>query len=152
MKEVAPSQRKTLVLVHGQGEHCGRYLHFPYFLTTEKSSGVTDVCAFDLRGHGRSEGLRGHVERFDDYVDDLGEYLEFLRARLLEKHGAPTLKVRALTGIIVPVRFRSMSTERLSIDDHFLLQHDAIRGIQEARYVNARFQGPDVHLAGSRYR
>lgn len=37
------------------------------------------VLSFDLQGHGRSDaalGLRGYVDRFDDYVEDLQSFLE----------------------------------------------------------------------------
>ena len=63
---------KILFVFHGQGEHCGRYLHFPHYL-----SEVIDVVAtMDHRGHGRSEGVRGHVERFDLYVQDARQFVE----------------------------------------------------------------------------
>lgn len=48
------------------GEHGGRYLHFPHFL----SSYFDHVYCLDHRGNGRSEGLRGHVDRFDLFADD----------------------------------------------------------------------------------
>lgn len=54
------------MLVHGFAEHSGRY--------DEVAAGLTqigfDVWRFDVRGHGRSEGARGHVYRFEDYLDD----------------------------------------------------------------------------------
>lgn len=58
---------KTLVLIHGYGEHGGRY--------AERAKIFTDagwrVIAPDVRGHGLSEGGRGHVMDFDDYFKDL---------------------------------------------------------------------------------
>lgn len=63
-KGVAPE--RALLLIHGQGEHGGRYQHFPHYLADEYDL----IIAPDLRGHGRSEGIRGHVHRFDEYVDD----------------------------------------------------------------------------------
>ncbi|MGB8955948.1 MAG: lysophospholipase [Tumebacillaceae bacterium] len=55
----------AVVLVHGAGEHCGRYSHVVEKLT---SHGIAVVTG-DLPGHGRTEGLRGHVDSFDDYLD-----------------------------------------------------------------------------------
>ena len=63
-KGVTP--KRALLIVHGQGEHGGRYQHFPHYLTDDYDL----IVAPDLRGHGRSEGIRGHVEKFDEYVDD----------------------------------------------------------------------------------
>lgn len=56
-------------VVHGLGEHGGRYEHLADALAAR---GVS-VLVPDLRGHGVSEGRRGHVHRFDDYLRDLEE-------------------------------------------------------------------------------
>lgn len=66
-----PAPRARVVLVHGYAEHMGRYAH-----VIEALNGAGfEVHAFDLRGHGRSEGVRGHVLRFEDYLDDLDLFL-----------------------------------------------------------------------------
>jgi alpha-beta hydrolase superfamily lysophospholipase len=69
--------RLALVMVHGFGAHCGLYRHVAGFL---KSQGVA-VTGFDARGHGRSQGRRGHVDRFDDYQTDLALVAQAARAR-----------------------------------------------------------------------
>lgn len=70
----SPSARARVVLVHGYADHVGRYPHVIEALT---GAGY-EVHALDLRGHGRSEGVRGHVLRFRDYLDDLDLFLEEL--------------------------------------------------------------------------
>ena len=70
--------------MHGQGEHCGRYLHVPHFL----SPPITDIYLLDLRGHGRSEGLRGHVNRFDEYTEDLAVFVSASRERFSARYGS----------------------------------------------------------------
>ena len=67
----------VLVVVHGVVEHCGRYAEMAEALNRH---GVA-VYGFDLRGHGRSEGDRIWVSRFDRYVADLGTYLDRIRDR-----------------------------------------------------------------------
>lgn len=63
----APSEAAVAVIVHGFAEHCGRYEHVQARLADQRIASL----AFDLRGHGRSGGRRGHVARFGDYLDDL---------------------------------------------------------------------------------
>src|SRR5689334_7060808 len=69
-----PSPRARIVLFHGYADHVGRYPHVIEALT---GAGY-DVHAFDLRGHGHSEGVRGHVLRFQSYLDDADLFLEEL--------------------------------------------------------------------------
>jgi alpha-beta hydrolase superfamily lysophospholipase len=61
--------RGLVCLVHGLGEHGGRYLHVAERLTR---SGYT-VFAADLRGHGKSGGPRGHTPSFERLQEDLVE-------------------------------------------------------------------------------
>lgn len=56
-----------ILLVHGFGEHSGRYLHVVNRLLDEGFS----VISFDLRGHGLSEGHRGDIKTFEHYENDL---------------------------------------------------------------------------------
>jgi alpha-beta hydrolase superfamily lysophospholipase len=51
------ASRGTVQIVHGLGEHSGRYPHVAAAL----NAGGWDVLAHDLRGHGRSEGKRGVI-------------------------------------------------------------------------------------------
>ena len=59
--------RGSVLLVHGVGEHLQRYPHVAEALT---QAGF-EVGGIDLRGHGLSTGKRGHVLRWQDYVDDV---------------------------------------------------------------------------------
>ncbi|WP_322608722.1 alpha/beta hydrolase [Pontiella agarivorans] len=64
--------RGVILLVHGLGEHLGRYDHVARML---ENSGFA-VLGTDLRGHGNSEGRRGHVPTFGTLLDDLFQTLE----------------------------------------------------------------------------
>jgi len=70
-----PPLRGTVALVHGFGEHSGRYTYLVDALTAQGYA----VCALDHRGHGRSPGRRGHVDRWDDYREDIGGLLQLCR-------------------------------------------------------------------------
>jgi alpha-beta hydrolase superfamily lysophospholipase len=63
-------------LVHGLGEHSGRYDHVGRFLADRGH----DVASFDNRGFGRSGGRRGHIDRFHQFLDDVEERLDERRA------------------------------------------------------------------------
>lgn len=60
---------RTALIVHGLGEHAGRYEHVAGWLNQHGLS----VCAFDLYGHGRSSGRRGHLATDTQLVDHLVE-------------------------------------------------------------------------------
>lgn len=61
------SPRALLVLVHGLGEHSGRYLEMAEYL---RGDGIA-VLGYDQRGHGASPGARGHIDRWEQYREDL---------------------------------------------------------------------------------
>jgi len=67
--------RRAVVLVHGLAEHSGRYDHVGAWLSTRDCA----VHAYDQRGHGRSEGVRGHVNAFSELLDDLECFLQLVR-------------------------------------------------------------------------
>lgn len=64
--------RAAIILIHGLGEHCGRYQHVAEFFTR---FGFV-ISSFDLRGHGVSEGIRGHAPSYDTLSDDIQHCLE----------------------------------------------------------------------------
>lgn len=66
----------SVLLVHGLGEHSGRYEHVGEQLA---AAGI-DAFSFDNRGNGGSAGRRGHVDRWSQYHDDLAERLAAVRA------------------------------------------------------------------------
>jgi alpha-beta hydrolase superfamily lysophospholipase len=72
---VPEAPRATVLLVHGFAEHSGRYEHVGRWLAERGYA----THAYDHLGHGRSSGERCHVERFDQYLDDLGLVLEQVR-------------------------------------------------------------------------
>jgi alpha-beta hydrolase superfamily lysophospholipase len=69
--------RAALVICHGVNSHGGQYLR----AAQEFAAAGYAVTALDLRGRGRSEGERFHVEHVDDYVSDLSLAIEFAKAQ-----------------------------------------------------------------------
>jgi len=67
--------RRVVVLVHGLAEHSGRYDHVGAWLSTRDCA----VHAYDHRGHGQSEGARGHLDGFAELLDDLEAFLQTVR-------------------------------------------------------------------------
>jgi len=64
--------RAVVYLIHGLGEHSGRYGHVADRLTQAGYS----MFAFDLRGHGKSPGPRGHIPSYEALMKDISSLLE----------------------------------------------------------------------------
>jgi alpha-beta hydrolase superfamily lysophospholipase len=60
----------VILLVHGLGEHVGRYDHVAAALTEKGYA----MYGFDLRGHGRSSGPRGHTPSYETLLDDIADF------------------------------------------------------------------------------
>ncbi len=63
--------RGVVAIVHGVGEHTGRYQNLAEALVP---AGYI-VTGFDQRGHGQSEGQRGHIMAWEEYREDMRVYL-----------------------------------------------------------------------------
>ncbi len=72
-----PEATGTLIITHGHGEHTESYKRVVNALKSE----TWTIYAWDQRGHGRSDGLRGYADEFEDYCKD---YYEFLKVVLSE--------------------------------------------------------------------
>ena len=75
---VPASPRAALLVVHGLGEHGGRYAA----LARDLSARGVAVFALDLRGHGRSGGARAYTPRFERMVDDLEAFRRHVALKL----------------------------------------------------------------------
>lgn len=71
------ASRGTVLIVHGLGEHAGRYAHVAAAL----NGWGWNVVAHDHRGHGRSAGPRGRIARDDALLEDLALVIDMVRAR-----------------------------------------------------------------------
>ncbi len=69
--------RGVIVLVHGQGEHAGRYGSICRFFNENKLA----VVSFDQQGHGKTAGIRGDMISVESLLDDVGLCLDEARQR-----------------------------------------------------------------------
>lgn len=69
--------RAVLAIVHGIGEHSGRYGNVVDYVVPLGYA----VYGFDHRGHGRSPGQRGHITRWTEYQGDVAAFLRMIGAR-----------------------------------------------------------------------
>jgi len=95
--------RGTIVIVHGLGEHIGRYAHVAARLNANRWS----VVGYDQRGHGASPGERGRIAAGDDLLADLAEVVDAVRA---EASGPLVLLGHSLGGLVV-ARFTAGALE-----------------------------------------
>jgi alpha-beta hydrolase superfamily lysophospholipase len=98
--------RGALVLLHGFGDHSGRYAELAGWLAER---GVS-VFALDQRGHGRSPGRRGHVSRFAQYLSDVAA----LRRLVAGEVAAPQVLLGHSFGGCVALRYVETEPERLA--------------------------------------
>src|SRR5258706_12535354 len=67
----AENPKAVVCLVHGHGEHVNRYNHVGQAFT---EAGYA-LQGFDLRGHGRSAGQRGHTPSYQTLLVDISDFL-----------------------------------------------------------------------------
>ena len=67
--------RALLVIVHGLAEHSGRYMNVVNHFVPEGYA----VYGIDHIGHGKSDGARVYVDRFQDYTTTLAAYVDMVR-------------------------------------------------------------------------
>lgn len=100
-----PAQSKGhLVITHGQAEHSDCYVRLVEALAPLSWT----IYAWDLRGHGRSDGQRGYVKNFADYVQDYAAFLNYLRRE--SKMKDPVLLGHSMGGLIQTTALLENST------------------------------------------
>ena len=87
----------TILIVHGLGEHSGRYEHVAAFLNGRGWR----VVGYDHRGHGQSGGCRGRLAQGDDLLVDLAQVIEAVRVGIT----GPLVLLGHSLGGLVAARF-----------------------------------------------
>ena len=94
-----PRPRSAIAVVHGLGEHGGRYE------TLARTLGVYGFSTFvlDLRGHGLSDGRRGHVRRFEVFLQDVDRFRREIQG--LIDIGSPMFLLGHSMGGLIALRY-----------------------------------------------
>ncbi len=95
-------RRGTVLLVHGLGEHAGRYGHVAQHLNAWGFA----VRAYDHYGHGRSAGPRGGLNHDNRLLEDLADLVDATRKRMAP--GEPLVLLGHSLGGLVAARFVSL--------------------------------------------
>lgn len=113
--------KAVLLVVHGLGEHCGRYMNVVnHFVPLGYA-----VYGFDHIGHGKSDGVREFVERFEDYTNTLTIYHNMVKGWQMGK----------------PVFLLGHSMGGL-IASHYLIDH-------QANFRGAVISAPSIKVSDS---
>jgi len=99
--------KRIVVLVHGLGEHSGRYEHVAARLAADGAV----VYAPDHYGHGHSAGERGLVDDVESIVDDVSRVVEEARS---EYPGLPVALLGHSLGGMIATRFVQRRDQHLS--------------------------------------
>ncbi len=72
-----PNPKAVICLIHGFGEHINRYHHVADFYNKNGFA----VVGMDSRGHGKSDGKRGHTPQYEAYMNDIEGFIDDAKSR-----------------------------------------------------------------------
>jgi acylglycerol lipase len=90
--------KAVVLVIHGYGEHCGRYAHV---LSALCKAGYA-AYALDHCGHGHSEGTRAYFDSFDQPITHLKEYMDRVKAA---QPGKPVFLLGHSMGALISLAF-----------------------------------------------
>jgi len=122
----------VVALVHGHGEHVGRYENVASALT---NAGYV-LSGYDSRGHGKSTGPRGHIPSYETLMDDIGAFISMLG----EKYSGQ------------PVFLYGHSMGGNQVINYALRRHPKIAGvIATGPWLKLAFEPPAIKVALGRF-
>ena len=93
--EPEEKSKAILIIIHGIGEHSGRYMNIVNYFTPLDIT----IYSFDNRGHGRSPGKRGHILNWEEFREDVKCFIEMIQE--FDGHLPVFLMGHSLGGLIV---------------------------------------------------
>ena len=108
----------TFAVVHGLGEHSGRYERFALGMATFGMA----TYALDLRGHGKSPGARGYVDSWAQWVDDAAGFIAHVQSET--NHGEVVPLGHSFGGVAMLSTVRSGKLKGIR---RFVLSSPALR-------------------------
>lgn len=135
----------TVIITHGMGEHSESYCRLINYFSAQSISFI----AWDLRGHGRSNGKRGYAESFNDFVYDMEIFLN--EAFQTFKFKAPVILLGHSMGGLIQTKFLLSNPTKFDIKGQvlsaplfgFTVPVPSLKD-KAARFLNATF--PKVTL------
>jgi alpha-beta hydrolase superfamily lysophospholipase len=117
-----------VLINHGYAEHCGRYHEVAHVIVNAGWAALS----YDVRGHGRSPGQRGYIDRFAIYLDDLAAM--HAAARAMVGAGTPLVLLGHSHGSLIVLRAlagdRPPEATAAIVSSPFLALRMAISGFQ----------------------
>lgn len=125
--------KNWLIVTHGLGEHGLRHSHF-FELFKEDYN----ICIYDLRGHGESEGERGNINNFFTYVEDLAAVLEHLKNKY--KMSSYSLFGHSMGALVVATYMKKLVSKHFYPQKIFL-SSPVVRGAGTGKIIALFSQG-----------
>ncbi len=124
------------ILVHGYGEHIGRYRH-----VAEALLGVNaKVVGPDHQGHGHSEGERAMIEDYEAVVDDLHLVVERTRKK---SGGVPLVMIGHSMGGMIALRYAQRHGSELS---GLVVSGPAVGSLDSVRFLLSMDPIPEIPI------
>lgn len=98
--------RAVLGILHGLGSHSGQYTAFAEDLVSRGYA----VYGYDCRGHGRSEGPRGHIDTWEEYLGDLRAFLQVVGEEMQDE---PVFLLGISLGALIALDYAEREPEGL---------------------------------------
>ena len=108
----------TFAVVHGLGEHSGRYERFARGMARHGMA----TYAMDLRGHGESGGPRGHTDSWSKLVDDAATFVALVEQQVA--HGEVVPLGHSFGGVVM---LSTVRARKLPKAGRFVLSSPALK-------------------------